>query len=548
MLNEINGIVKFKVSCLIIKSSIMRFYLFAFLLSVFFLPAMAQKKVYDLVKDFGAKADNKTDCYGAFMKAAKTLSDAGGGTLNIPTGKYYIGVYKIIGGDKANNIADIVFKNCNGLKIIGNKSVIRINGDFVRKNDYKVSGLSFGYSYQHSVCPFYFTNCKNLLVKDVEINGEVLKMRREKGVVEGSCYGVVLDDYEETDVSNNIQFINLSTHHLAADGILIRANGENILVDKCNSYNNGRQGLSIVKGKKIRILNSNFDSTGITGQYGWDNPSAGIDIENEFGKGKLRDVLIRNCQLRGNKGFQIVTTLPSENVWIDSCFFSDLTKGYSIGENGIGMYSLNSKLTNSIIFGSIQIDLSDQIYTGEYKQELKNNIIYSGARGMISADYARPIDITKNILVMLPKPDITTYFPYIQNYNCVFNDNIIVFHADRIKKEPNQVNGLVQSVKEVKNNYYLINGFDAKFKENKSDYYYVAINGSKLVGKQIYPINDRIKNLNNPIHFFLTDKQLNQILSKKIFTWYNQTAYSTEVMKQVNEVLSFTGTIAASKK
>ena len=86
----------------------------------------AQKtKTYNLVTDFGAKPDDKTDCYPAFVKAAAALSKAGGGSLIIPKGKYYIGSYKIAGGPQKNTITDIIFKNCTGLTIEGNNSVDR---------------------------------------------------------------------------------------------------------------------------------------------------------------------------------------------------------------------------------------------------------------------------------------------------------------------------------------------------------------------------------------------------------------------------------------
>ena len=74
-------------------------------------PVFSQKvKIYDLVKDFKAKADDKIDNYHAFAKAAETISKAGGGQLNIPKGKYYIAAYKITGGQKKNDIDDIFLK------------------------------------------------------------------------------------------------------------------------------------------------------------------------------------------------------------------------------------------------------------------------------------------------------------------------------------------------------------------------------------------------------------------------------------------------------
>ena len=58
-------------------------------------PVLAQKiKTYDLVKDFKAVPDDRTDNYLAFAKAAETTSDAGAWQLNIPKDNHYIAAYK----------------------------------------------------------------------------------------------------------------------------------------------------------------------------------------------------------------------------------------------------------------------------------------------------------------------------------------------------------------------------------------------------------------------------------------------------------------------
>ncbi len=500
---------------------------------------------YDLVKDFGGKADNKTDNYVAFAKAAETLSRAGGGVLNIPRGKYYIASYKIMGGVHKNNITDIIFKNCNNLTIIGNHSVIRLNGNFWRRKDYQQAGVPYNYAYNNSVCVFKLMNCKHVLLKDLTLLGGVNNMRKEEGVVEGESFGIYVADDEPADKSSMIELKNIATNYFASDGILIKSNGQDILIDRCRSYKNARQGLSIVKGKNIRVLNCDFDSTGITGAYGWHGPAAGIDIENEFGFGNLSNVLVKNCNLRGNYGFQIVTNLSSDHVVIDSCFISDLTAGYSKTLNGVGMYSLNSILSNSIIFGSIQVDLSDQIYKGTIEQEIHKNIIYSGSRGIVSADFSRPVNITDNILVMLPKPHLDDYFPYIQNSNCRFNRNIVVVHADRLKKEPKQVTALVQNSKELKEVFWLINGFDIPVEKQKGVYFIPAANGYKLMENQFFSESDIIARFGIDKKNVLTNSQVKKILAAELFKAYVQKSFNLNYLKQANEVRKFTRGIVA---
>ncbi|MGF2412994.1 MAG: right-handed parallel beta-helix repeat-containing protein, partial [Ferruginibacter sp.] len=404
------------------------------------------------------------------------------------------------------------------------------------------------YAYNNSVCVFKLTNCKNVLLKNITLYGEVDKMKKQDGVVEGENYGVYIADDEEGDASSNIVLQNITAHHFAADGFVIKSNGENIEMNKCYSYNNARQGLSIVKGRNIKCLNSVFDSTGFTGAYGWHAPGAGIDVENEFGWGKLTNVLIQNCTLRGNKGFQIVTTLPSEKVVIDSCFISDLTAGYSDGLNGVGMYSLNSVLSNSILFATIQVDIADQIYTGPVIQEFKKNIIYSGHRGITSASFSRPANVLDNIFIMLPNPQLDTYFPYIQNGNCRFNRNIIVVHADRIKKEPNQVTALVQGVLEASDDFWLMNGYEIPKNKRKATYYIPALNGTKSLQKHFFPKNDKIDALNFSQKKALSETQVDKILSAELFIAYKQRSFNRKFLIQADVVRKYSASIVASVK
>jgi hypothetical protein len=516
-------------------------YLFLFLM-LFTLTCYGQQKVFYLTKDFGAKGDGKTDCYTAFIKAASKLSNTKNCTLIINKGVYFINQYIGAVGTKSAAI-DVSFKNCNGLTILGNNAKIILNGNFTRTADYQIPNVSFYYSYKQTVIPFNFINCKNLLFKDVELNGGVAQMRKES-VAEGNSYGVFINDENEQDTSQNITLKNITAHHFATDGFLIKANGTNINMVNCTASNNARQGLSIVKGRNININYCNFDSTGKTGQYGWHAPGAGIDIENEFGQGKLTNVTIKNCNFRGNTGFQIVTTLSSENIKIDSCFFSDKTKGYSGGLNGIGLYSKNSSLKNSIIYGEIQVDLADQIYKEKPTQVFANNIIYSGTRAITSADFGRPVDFFNNYLVMLPNPDCTTYFPYIQNQNCRFNNNVVVFHADRIKKEPNLVNALIQWSIETKNNFFLMHGYSKTKSYSPDDYYYLALTNSQTIGRFYYPANQKMIATRNDGNNILTDAQLSKILLPGLLN-SKLNAFDKKLLQSLQQVNTFCNTIIA---
>lgn len=510
---------------------------------------LSQKnKTYNLVTDFGARADDKTDCYPAFIKAATVLSKAGGGSLIIPKGKYYIAAYKIAGGPQKNNVTDIVFKNCTGLTIEGNNSVIRVNGNFSRNRDYQVPGLSHHYAFNSNVCVFKLTNCKDVVLKNIVLNGEVEKMRKQTGVVEGDSYGVFVADYEPGDTSSNISLQNITAHHFAADGIQIQSSGENIVITNCNLHHNARQGLSIVKGSNIKCLFSSFDSTGHAGIYGWHAPGAGIDVENEFGAGKLKNVLIQNCSFRGNKGFQVITTPASDKVIIDSCFISDLSAGYADGLNGVGMFSLNSTLSNSILFATIQVDLADAIYKGESVQQFKKNLIYSGHRGAVSADFSRPVNITDNIFIMLPNSQVDTYFPYIQNRNCRFNRNIVAVHTDRVKRVPNTVTALVQYTAEVVDDFWLVNNYGYTKNKRQKDCFYPAYIESKKMGHQFFSPNEKIETLIFEPKKMLTATQADKILAPVFFTAYKQTSFNKTFLVQADSVRKYAAGIIAAVK
>ena len=298
----------------------------------------------------------------------------------------------------------------------------------------------------------------------------------------------------------------------------------------------------------IKVFNSSFDSTGVTGAYGWHAPGAGIDVEDEFGPGKLTDVLIRNCNMRGNTGFQIVTTLPSDNVIIDSCFISDPSAGYSDGLHGVGMYSLNSTLSNCIIFATIQVDIADQGYTGPLVQEINKNLIYSGVRAIVSSDFSRPVNITDNIIIMLPKPKMDDYFPYIQNPNCVFNRNMVVVHADRLKKEPNTVTALTQFAKEVKEDFWLVNGYDIPVEKRKTVYFVPATNGTKIVKDHFFAQSVLVSNYDFNKTHFLTSTQLNIILNRDLFTAYKQTSFNRKYLLQANDVRTYSSNLVNEAK
>ena len=495
----------------------------------------AAQKTYDLVRDFGAKPDNRTDCYAAMVRATQVISQAGGGILNIPKGKYYIGKIKITGGKNKNFITDIGFYNCKLLTIRGNGSTIRVNGHFLRTEDYNIFDVPTKYSYTETVIPFFIVNCSNVLLEDMILDGGVREMRKEK-INEGNCSGIVIDDYGKKEfISNNITIKNVTTNYFATDGITIRCRGTNIRVSHCKAKFNGRQGMSIVGGNNIVIEHSEFDSTGHTGFYGGHAPGAGIDVECENPELPIKNVLIKNCSMRGSSGFQIVTTVASQNVHIDSCFIADESYGYSDGLRGIGMYSINSSITNSVIFGTLQADIANQPYSGNVAQQFTGNILYSGWRAVVSSDFSRPYNISDNIFIMLPNAFVNEYFPYIQNLNCTFNRNIIMMHDSKISLRRNEITGLVQHVREANNNYWL-NGPAPAGSRNAGKYFYnISFDASKT-GMQHVPQNATGKGLGTTGVSLIPQTVLNSLNRYGLFTSYIQRNFNRDILVQAAAV------------
>ncbi|RYD83208.1 MAG: hypothetical protein EOP53_01485 [Sphingobacteriales bacterium] len=513
--------------------------LILFLITCFFLASCkttAQTKTtYNLVTDFGAVGDDKTNNYQAFKKAAEVLSGQRNKTLIIPKGQYYIADYKIMGGSKKNSITDINFIRINGLTILGNNSTVRVNGKFTRTPDYKQVGVPYDYSYSNTVSPFTFAGCKNVTLKDITLNGGADQMEKTGAMAEGISYGIMVLDHAE-QVAENFYIMNVSTRLFATDGIYLASKGSNFRLENIFCNRNGRQGLSIVKGKNITVINSRFDSTGFTGKYGHHAPAAGIDIENEGNSEELDAVKILHCSFRHNMGFQLISTAHSGRVNIDSCYFEDMKKGYANGFNGVGIYSRNSEISNSIIYGMMQLETAGETYRGNIPLSIKNNIIYSGVGGLLSTGYQTPMNITGNILVMLPKPAAGEYFPFIRNSNADFSSNVIVMHEDKLTPQSNRITSLIQNIKKTDNNLWLLSGPDNKSLKRSSrsekEYYIISYDGTKDRGRQYFPDNIKANVTKTPEKLFLNDIFIERLFQNKIFTSYDQYKFDKSLLKE----------------
>jgi hypothetical protein len=268
------------------------------------------------VKDFGAVGDGVTDDYNAIKNAVAALQAAGSGTLFFPKGTYFINQYRIDGGPSANGIVSFALQNLNSVCISGYGAKLVMKGGWTRTADYSSSGFTFSYS---NNIGFNFTNCTNLVIEGLEIDGgasTIVKL----ATAEGDSYGVVLNGCTQ------VLLRDLNIHHYCTDGLRVDMSGpitafkvsRQIHASNCRFNNNARQGMSIIHLRHATFTNCDFSFTGTTGTYGGHSPQAGVDIEpnyahdnptaplNAAGDDSTGDISFIGCRFKDNNGFEFV--------------------------------------------------------------------------------------------------------------------------------------------------------------------------------------------------------------------------------------------------
>ena len=100
---------------------------------------------------------------------------------------------------------------------------------------------------------------------------------------------------------------NMRIHSVTGDGLLLVTEIEDVTIRNNNIHNNRRQGVSVVGGQRIAIVNNEIHHIRGTA------PQFGVDIE---GAGRLdRDILIKRNNFHHNRGGDIVNT-SGKNVFI----------------------------------------------------------------------------------------------------------------------------------------------------------------------------------------------------------------------------------------
>jgi hypothetical protein len=439
--------------------------------------AKSQSIALNFESDFGGVGDGVTDNYDAFQKLAAFLNSRGG-HANIsltstiyPNPNYYINRIKIAptvvdtiyirdtvvtgtdslgnGGGGIDTIittqildtvtntnTNILYTKLSDVHFFGGGATISVKGDFKRKAT-KKSGPYFISNYT-TVCPFVFSDCHNITLENLHLNGNADKMTRDAGVIEGDCYGIKL--LSCTDV----HILDVSTNHFATDGLITdasntlvngkRVNTSNVLIENFTSWYNARQAYTVGSTDHVTCTNCNLSHTGdsLVSYGGGHAPQRGVDLEPIFGLDKVNtytsNITFNNCQFLDNTGGAVSAALSIiKDVYMNNCVI-DNRKANAPFVFIMGINNFN--LTKSTIYTG-RGDIRPVWGTGKgQKSALNGNTIYSNSDGILVSGVAPEYgcDIDNNVLIGQHDSTVHNYFPFI-NARINFRNNIIFFDS-----------------------------------------------------------------------------------------------------------------------
>lgn len=264
-------------------------------------------------EQFGAKGDGRTNDTAAFAAMTAVVNRRGGGAVHLRKTTYVVGQQKSA-PDKVYAFAPesiMEFEGCSA------PLTIRGNGARLRCAD----GLRYGTFDQSSrqptkhPQPFYGTgetstpyfsmleakNCSGAVtISDLELDGNLpgLQVGGPFGDTgwQIPCTGLRLTDNIGPELLERVRSHHHGLDGLMVSGIEVRAASSRIQEVICDS--NGRQGCSLVGGRRYRFVDCQFTNTGKAGLYS--APGAGVDIEAEHAP--IRHVWFEHCLFSSNSG------------------------------------------------------------------------------------------------------------------------------------------------------------------------------------------------------------------------------------------------------
>lgn len=299
------------------------------------------------VKDaaYGATGDGVSDDTAAIQRAIDAVSAAGGGIVDIPAGNYMINTLYQTGNSYEK--AGLVLKSNIIVRIASGATLYAIpNGEK---------------SYQM----FSITHVDNVHI----IGGRLIGDRDNHiGNLGQTGYGVRITD------ATNVVIEDLYAGEFWGDGVFLGENSKNITIYRVVCDHNRRQGMSIVGGQNVKILESEFKHSDGT------PPKSGIDIEPEGDYPIAKDIEVRGCLFEGNATGFVVSNQYANSV-AANITFADNTVRDNI--SGVVLVGLKGGLvTGNKVYNDQTITKND-IHWGI---RLRNNGRYSTSNVKVSGN------------------------------------------------------------------------------------------------------------------------------------------------------------------
>lgn len=314
---------------------------------------------------YGARGDGVRNDTEAFGRLSAAVTAAGGGTIELGRRRIYR-----VGEQSPGPAEGWAFEPLPIIAFTGlaGDVVIRGNGATLRC----APGLRYGTfdratgNATHHAMPFLdgheaaspyramiqIERCTGLVsVSDLELDGGVnaLTLGGDFGDTgkQIQCDGLRLCDNRGPERVERVY-----SHHHGRDGIYIdgwdddRPAGVESIVTAVRSEYNGRQGVSMVGGRRYRYLGSAFAHTGRGPIYS--NPCAGVDLEAEAGK-RIRDVRFADCTFVDNFGCGLVADNGDTlDVGFERCSFIGTTN-WSVWPNRPGLRFTGCRFVGAMV-------------------------------------------------------------------------------------------------------------------------------------------------------------------------------------------------------